>query len=122
MPEWLKIKIYEYGGKKQFHKGYVTYKFAYIKNTIADKESMGKFRNSDVLPKGYGYSLDERVIEYPWALSRIPSGPAHFLDAGSTLNIKAILEHQIFANKKTTIINLNPETDSFWYKGWEKGI
>ncbi len=121
-PAWLKIRIYEFGGKKQFHKGYVTYKFSYIKKNIHDEELMEKFRNSEQLPTGYGYTLDERSIEYPWALSRIPSGPCNFLDAGSTLNIKSALEHPLFANKKTTIINLNPESDSFWYNRLQHGI
>lgn len=121
-PTWLKIRIYEFGGKKQFHKGYVTYKFAYIAKSIREKETMEKFRNSEQLPPGFGHTLDERSIEYPWALSKIPAGPCNFLDAGSTLNIKSVLEHPIFANKKVTIINLNPETDSFWYNGLQKGI
>jgi len=121
-PAWLKIRIYEFGGKKQFHKGYVTYKFAYIKDSIYDKEVMEKFRSSAHLPPGFGYTLDERSVEYPWSLANIPAGPGTFLDAGSTLNVKSVLEHPIFTNKKVTIINLNPETDSFWYNGLQKGI
>lgn len=117
IPDWLKISIYKFGGKKPFSKGYVTFKFEYIKKIINNQEIMKKFKNSEPLPKGYGASLDERVIEYPWAISKIPFEKGNFMDAGSALNIKAILECPIFSNKKITILNLNPEPNCFWQKG-----
>jgi SAM-dependent methyltransferase len=116
IPDWFKISIYKLGGKRSFNSGYVTFKFEYIRKIIGNQEIMEKFKNSNSLPEGYGASLDERVIEYPWVLSRIPSGTGNFMDAGSALNIKAILEHPIFKNKKITILNLNPEPNCFWQK------
>jgi len=31
LPKWLRIAIFKIGGKKPFCKGYVTFKFEYIK-------------------------------------------------------------------------------------------
>jgi len=72
-----------------------------------------------LLPKGYyGYALDDRVVEYPWVLSRISeSNDGYLLDAGSALNFKEILESPALKNKRITIINLNPEENCFWQKG-----
>lgn len=117
IPNFFKISFYKLRGKHPWSAGYTTFKFEYIKKTINNQEILEKFKNSEPLPKGYGASLDERVIEYPWAISKIPFDRGNFMDAGSTLNIKEILEHPVFKNKKITILNLNPEPKCFWQKG-----
>lgn len=117
IPDWFKVGYYELRGKRPWNKGYFTFKFQYIQRAINDREIIKIFKDSKPLAKGYGYSLDERVIEYPWVLSRISVSEGNLLDAGSALNIKEVLEHPIFNNKKITIVNLNPEPNCFWQKG-----
>ena len=43
------------------------------------------------LPVGHGFRLDERIVEYPWLFSRLPSGAGNLLDAGSVLNYEFLL-------------------------------
>lgn len=70
------------------------------------------------LPTGYGYLLDERVVEYPWFFSRLPSSdPGTLLDAGSVLNFDYILDHPSLQNKQITIATLAPEKKAFWRRG-----
>lgn len=117
-PKWLKIAIFKIGGKKPFGKGYGTFKFEYIKKVISNLDYINKFKDLKSLPEGYGYGLDERVVEYPWILSRIAEPKsANLLDAGSSLNFQEILENENLSNKKIAILNLNPEPDCFWKKG-----
>ncbi len=114
-PVWLKIAYYyTLGARRPWSGGYLSYKFRFIKKTLRNKSVLDAFRNSGALPRGYGRSLDERVIEYPWVLSRIPIAPnGNFLDVGSTLNYKVILNLEAFRNKKITILNLSPEENRF---------
>jgi len=118
IPDCLKISYYKLSGKRPWSKGYSTFKFRYIKKAINNQEIMKRFKNSEPLPGGYGYALDDRAIEYPWVLSRISSSNSdNLLDAGSSLNFKEILEYNSLKNKKITIVNLNPESNCFWQKG-----
>lgn len=118
IPNWFKIGYYKFNNRRPWSKGYFTFKFSCIKKAVNDKEIIEKFKNSRSLPKGYGYALDERIIEYPWVLSRLPQGKnIEILDAGSTLNFKEILEFPSLKNKKVTIVNLNPEDECFWQDG-----
>ena len=63
---------------------------------------------------GYGFGLDERIIEYPWLFARLPFGDGTLLDAGSVLNFKYILTQKSLLNKKIFISTLSPEKVSFW--------
>jgi SAM-dependent methyltransferase len=118
IPDWFKIIIFKIGGGKPWGKGYLVFKLKYIKKIINDQQIIKKFRNKENLPQKYGYALDERVVEYPWILSKIfISEKINLLDAGSALNFKEILNHDILKNKKITIVNLNPEENCFWQKG-----
>jgi len=116
LPNWFKILIYKISGKKPWSRGYFIFKFFYIKKAIYDKELMDKFKNSKILPKNYGFAIDERVVEYPWLLTRMSKEKGNLLDAGSALNFKEILEFPAINNKKITIVNLNPEENCFWQK------
>ncbi|MBY0371324.1 class I SAM-dependent methyltransferase [bacterium] len=69
------------------------------------------------LPRGFGIGLDERIIEYPWAISRLPNTPGKLLDAGSVLNWDYLLRQPNLANKRVFISTLAPETQSFWWRG-----
>src|SRR5262245_13546483 len=74
-------------GMKPWTKGYVEYKLAEIGRVLRD----GGFRG-EALPPRYGFRLDERIVEYPWFFSRLPSGAGTLLDAGSVLNFGFLLE------------------------------
>jgi SAM-dependent methyltransferase len=61
------------------------------------------------LPAGFGVGMDERVVEYPWVLARIPPGPARVFDAGSTLNYEWVADHPALDGKSVVLFTLAPE-------------
>ena len=65
------------------------------------------FARSAPLPRGYGIGLDERVVEYPWLLPRVPRG--RILDAGSALNHAHVLERFLPRLDELHIVTLTPE-------------
>ncbi len=114
---WLKIALYEFRGRKPWTNGYFEYKWRAIGAAVQSESIMEAFTENMALPHGYGRGIDERVVEFPWALSRIPDAPLTLLDVGSTLNFKEILLHPKLKNKKTTIVTLAPEFNCFWRTG-----
>jgi hypothetical protein len=50
--------------------------------------------------------MDERVVEYPWVLSRSLEWGSNVLDAGSTLNNPLLLAHPAIKNKQLIIYSL----------------
>lgn len=90
---------------------YTPYKFRELSRVLRRPS------NPAHLPPGYGRWLDERIIEYPWFFSRLPSGPGKLLDAGSALNFKLLLEHPKVREKTLTIMTLAPEEECFWRHG-----
>ena len=99
-------------GKKPWSIGYHAYKEKHIQSALLQ----GKF-DAKKLPHGYGFRIDERIIEYPWFFSRLPSGNGRLLDAGSILNFDYIITQKMLAGKKVFISTLAPETYCFWEKG-----
>ena len=99
-------------GMKPWTKGYVEDKEHEIARVLREKS----FRAAE-LPAGYGFRLDERIIEYPWLFSRLPEGPGRLLDAGSVLNFEFVLEQPALREKKIDICTLAPEPRCFWRKG-----
>ena len=99
-------------GMKPWTKGYVEFKEHEIARTLREKS----FRATD-LPTGYGFRLDERIIEYPWLFSRLPGSSGRLLDAGSVLNFEYLLDQPVLRNKKIDICTLAPEPRCFWGKG-----
>ncbi len=57
---------------------------------------------------GYGLG-DERIVEYPWALVRIPPGRATLLDAGSTSITSGFAQLPVISNKLVVVQTLAPE-------------
>lgn len=111
------IKAYLKGGRKPWSRGYGLSKFDFIKAVLNDDVLVAKFRYLEVLPKGYGYGYDERVVEYPWVLSRLSEGKSRLLDAGSVFNFPEIVETPKLSGKDITIFTLAPENKAFWEKG-----
>ncbi|MBF0273653.1 MAG: methyltransferase domain-containing protein [Nitrospinae bacterium] len=108
----LRCQFFILTGKKPFSKGYPAYK---------DREIIKVIKNDSFslkrLPKGFGYRVDERIIEYPWLLSRLKEQQELLLDAGSALNIDYILSHPVLESKKIFISTLAPEENCFWKRG-----
>ncbi len=105
--------IYNVSGKKPWSRGYETAKFEYISRVIDNKELMSKFCNNEQLPGNYGIALDERVVEYPWVISRLEKSRKRLLDAGSVFNFETIIDKDIFQDKDLTIVTLAPEPNAF---------
>lgn len=115
IPDWAKIAYYRVRGRRPWSRGYSAFKHRYIEEMLHNKQIMERFRKAERLPFKYGYALDERVVEYPWTLSRIPAAEnARLLDAGSSLNFKEIVSYTALQNKKMTIVTLYPEQHCFW--------
>jgi FkbM family methyltransferase len=70
-----------------------------------------RFESGGQLPPGLGSGFDERVVEYPWLLSRGLSG--RVLDAGSVLNHRHLLEALLPRVDGLTIVTLAPEPSAF---------
>jgi SAM-dependent methyltransferase len=95
-------------GCRPWSEGYMEYRDSYIEE-IFSGERMALFPSGHKLPEGFGSRLDERVVEYPWALSRLGAGDRLLLDAGSTLNHQYILDLDILACRSIVIYTLSPE-------------
>jgi SAM-dependent methyltransferase len=104
--------LYVLRGRRPWTIGYT----AYRKKGIQTVLQRGYF-NGAKLPLGYGYRMDERIIEYPWFFSRLPDEKGTLLDAGSVLNFDFILSQQTLKTKKIFISTLAPEPHCFWKKG-----
>lgn len=104
--------LFNLNGKKPWSLGYQAYKEVNIQNTIL----AGSFDTKKLAP-GYGFRIDERIIEYPWLFSRLPLGNGRLLDAGSILNFNFIKSQKALSNKKIFISTLAPEDNCFWKDG-----
>ena len=109
--ERLKKSYFE-NGQIPWSAGYHHHKTEKIVDAISNKEILRGFKNKD-LPVDYGYRIDERIVEYPWIFSKIPSGGMRFLDAGSTFNFPYIVSHSLIENKDLTIFTYAPEHYAF---------
>lgn len=99
-------------GSKPWTRGYAQYRIKKIKTALSDKSF-----NPSQLPRGYGFRVDERVVEYPWLFSRLPATSGKLLDAGSILNVEYVINHPSLQSKQVFISTLAPEPVSFWQKG-----
>jgi SAM-dependent methyltransferase len=95
--------------------GYWDYKWQQIENSINSDEILHTFE-CEKISIGYGKLIDERIVEYPWLLSRILKGKGKFLDAGSTFNFDQILIHPVLQEKDIYIYTYFPEKNNFLNK------
>lgn len=107
----LKSRIFLAHGRRPFARGYLSYRHLQLQQYLSEDMPDGR------LPKGWGLWLDERVVEYPWFLSRLPPTPGKLLDAGSALNHDYLLSHDKLRNKTTSIFTLAPEPECYWKWG-----
>jgi hypothetical protein len=111
--------IYLCRGRLPLTVGYREYRNRYMRKIIGNNEVLKGFDAGQQLPAGFGSRMDERVVEYPWVLSRLGRYPEELraLDAGSTLNYEMILQHPAVKKHKWSILTLAPETECFWDEG-----
>ena len=107
-----KRRAFQRSGMKPWSKGYVEFKLHEIERILRAENFQ-----PDALPKGYGFRLDERIVEYPWLFSRLPRGPGTLLDAGSVLNFEFLLDLPALREKKLHICTLAPEGECSWERG-----
>lgn len=104
------VERYLRNGQIPWSEGYKPYRMQKLQTAVQDQDLLTTFRNQKTLPKNYGYGLDERIIEYPWVLSRLDNDSDRLLDAGSTLNYPYLLDLPGIASKQIVIMTLAPET------------
>jgi SAM-dependent methyltransferase len=105
--------LYVARGRRPWTLGYHTAKRRQVENAI----DAGSLKPGSVLPAGYGYRLDERIIEYPWVYSRLSKCPGLMLDAGSALNYKFLLKRPPVSEANLSICTLAPEKRCYWRRG-----
>jgi hypothetical protein len=103
------IETYIQGGRVPFSTGYWQFKQEYLQKVFDDETLMSSFRDDTPLPQGYGKRLDERVVEYPWLLSRLKTEPVHLMDAGATLIFPYLLDMPVLAARTIVVCTLAPE-------------
>jgi hypothetical protein len=102
------IRSYLANGCIPWSVGYPDFKREEIKKVISDGELQGSFAKNKLLP-GFGYRLDERVVEYGWLFSNLLKGKTTFLDAGSTFNFDYLVNHPVMKEKDMYIYTYYPE-------------
>jgi SAM-dependent methyltransferase len=100
------IQQYLNGGRVPWSDGYSKYKNAFIASALADSTLLDRFERSEALPPGYAPRLDERVVEYPWVLSRLRERPGAILDAGSTFATRLVLDLPWMQHRTVVIYTL----------------
>jgi len=108
---------YRCNGRLPFTRGngYLAYWNFTLERLVHNEELLKLLQQTCPLPTGIGVQLDERVIEYPWVLSKLLSykEECRFLDAGSTMNHAFIMEHPLVKRHKWTLLTLAPERECF---------
>jgi SAM-dependent methyltransferase len=88
--------------------GYDEAKDSALADTLNAPDLLERFRSGRSLPRGFGFSLDERIVEIPWVVANLESeGPV--LDAGSALNHPIILERVMPRVASLTIATFTEE-------------
>jgi hypothetical protein len=106
------LNNFKTGGYKPWTPGYNLYKWEAIVRVLNENNFYSVIGSKD-----FGYHIDERIVEYPWFLTKLSNDPLVLLDAGSALNHEIIVNHPKLQNKKLFISTLSPEKQSFWNKG-----
>ena len=112
-----RIQRYLDQGRVPWSEGYDDYRRQHIQGTLETPALMRAFRAHQPLPVGYGWGLDERVVEYPWLFAQLLTVSSRLLDAGSTLNYEEFIDRIQRQRKDITILTLAPESRAFWQRG-----
>jgi len=106
-----RIASYKRNGREPWSVGYEDYKWRRIARVLKDDT----FDLGNIQP-GFGFRLDERIIEYPWIMDNLSSRSARLLDAGSTFNYQPVLDSHPVKDKELTIFNYGKNENSFKLK------
>jgi SAM-dependent methyltransferase len=110
--------LYELSDRRPWRLGYAQYRQRYLRAVLKDGTLLKCFSSGAPLPAKYGYRLDARAIEIPWALARVGAQTGtEILDAGSSLNYEAVVSSTPLNGKKLTIATLAPERRCYWQLG-----
>jgi SAM-dependent methyltransferase len=97
--------------RSEWWTGYDEAKDTALADTLDSAELLERFRSGSSLPRGFGFTLDERIVEIPWVVATLsPEGPV--LDAGSALNHPIILERVMPRVDSLTITTFTEEETS----------
>lgn len=107
----LKKSVYHLNGRQPWSLGYFSSRNQFIHQVIQNIDNQFHPQNT------YGYGFDERVVEYPWLISKLSDKATRLLDAGSILNFDFILQHQKIKSKRICITTLAPERNCYWKDG-----
>jgi SAM-dependent methyltransferase len=110
MPRWRFARVYRSNEdvRRVWWTGYDEAKDRALADTLDSPELLERFRSGRSLPRGFGFTLDERIVEIPWVVANLPSeGPV--LDAGSALNHPLILERVMPRVESLTITTFTEE-------------
>jgi SAM-dependent methyltransferase len=83
----------------------------FVTRALDDPVLLNLLKSDRPLPPGYGVGFDERVVEFPWGVTRNLGG--RVLDAGSTLNHPHVLIRLRPRVDDLHIVTLAPEQHAF---------
>ncbi len=109
----LRRTVFQATGRRPWSWGYLEARDHELRAALQATAAEGRFEPGP----GYGRSMDERVVEVPWFLEKLPKGTLRLLDAGSTLNHELVLEHLPLDRLRLFISTLAPEDRCFWKRG-----
>jgi hypothetical protein len=89
-------------------------------DAVSDEQLLRTFKTATTLPDGYGIGIDERCIEYPWAIAQLPASPRRLLDAGSALNYAYLLDLPPLKAARVHVATQSPDPNSHWL--WRPGV
>jgi len=95
--------------RRPWSPGFQLFRNRELRGVLSDPTTMNVFRDDRPLPEGHGFRLDARLVELPWAMSRLSPVGGRVLDAGSSLNYDFILKSLADDNKQVTVFTLAPE-------------
>jgi SAM-dependent methyltransferase len=107
-------KRYLQSEKLPLSPGYFVHKWSEITEVLRDAALLDVFKRGLALPANYGHGIDERIVEYPWLISRLPQRSGTLLDAGSALNFKPLMTLPLLKEKTVHVVTLHPESNCFW--------
>lgn len=108
--EAIKLGLYHVAGRTPWTAGYVEHRLKTLWRALHNQSLLDAFRNVRAIPTGYAVGLDERLVEYPWLLSRLGPSDGNLLDAGAVLNQPWILESGMLGRRRVVIGTLAPES------------
>ncbi len=90
-------------------RAYARFKTRQLVDACSDPAIRAAMLGRGDLPDRYGLGMDERVVEYPWVLARVPEDARRVFDAGSTLNFPWVADHPAIRGRDVIVCTLAPE-------------